>query len=115
AVRQLLPRDSRRKAEVVLDLRTGTGLSTGCVRLYEQDAETLRGTVHRGSKARGPRPDNHHVPQRRLVDLIVEAQTVGDFLVGRISQDKLTATDEDGDLLQPDAELIEQFLNPFIP
>ena len=46
----------------------------------------------------------------RLVDVVVEAETVGNLCVRRIPQHGIAAADHDGNIADPDLETIEQFL-----
>ena len=49
--RELFAGDAVREADVVLDARAGTGLSTGGDRVERHGVESFRGSVHRGREA----------------------------------------------------------------
>ena len=51
--------------------------------------------VHGRREPRGSGADDDHVAQLRLVDGVVEAEAVGDLLIGRIPQHRLAAADQD--------------------
>ena len=59
--RQLVPRHTRREAEVVLDPRRGAGLPAGRLPLDHDRAQALRCAVHGGGQARGPGAHDHGV------------------------------------------------------
>ena len=110
APRQLLARDPRRKAEVVLDPRARAGLAAWRRRFHDQDVQSLRRPVHRRRESRGTRAHDDHVPDPRPIDRIVESEGVGDLLVGRVAEHEVAATDDYGDVADADAEPVEQLL-----
>src|SRR5437870_5419608 len=62
--RQLLARHARREAEVVLDPGGGSRLAAGRLALDHDRPEPLRGGVHGGCQAGGPRTDDRGVVLR---------------------------------------------------
>ncbi len=114
ARRQLLARDAGGEAEVVLDLRARARLAAGRARLQHQDVEPLRGAVDGGGQPRGAGADDHQVAEPALVDLLVEAEAVGDLVVRRVPEHELAAADQDGDVPLRDVEVVEQLLHPLV-
>ena len=58
----------------------------------------------------GARPHDDQVADLSLIDRVVEAQRVGDLLIGRVAEHDFTARDHDGDVGGGDVEAIEQLL-----
>ena len=111
ARRQVLPGDAGRKAEVVLDLRARAGLSPRRVRLQHQHVEAFRRAVHGRRETRGSGADDDHVADLCRVDRLVEAEAVGDLLIGRVPEHHLAATDQHGHVRDGDVEPIQQLLD----
>ena len=99
------------KAKVILDLRAGTGLSSRRVRLQHQDIQPFRCGVHGGRESRGSGADDDHVAYLGLVDGFVEAQAVGDLLIGRVPQHHLATADHHRHIRGGDLKLVQQNLN----
>ena len=78
AARQLVARDARREAEVVLDPRRGAGLAAGRLALDDDRAQALRRAVHGGGEARGPGADDRPCRTRRRSASVREAEQLGD-------------------------------------
>ena len=91
---EILTRDAGRETKVVFDLRARTGLSPGRVGLHHEDVQSFRRGVHGGRESRGSGADDDHVAYLGLVDGVVEAEAVGDLLIGRIPKHHLAATDQ---------------------
>ena len=108
---ELLPGNARRKAQVVLDLRARTGLSARRVRLEHQDIEAFRRAVHGRREPRGSGPDDDQVADLRLIDRLVEAETVGDLPIGRVPQHHLAAADHHRHVVDGDLETVQQLLD----
>ncbi len=111
AIRELLPGDAEREAQVVLDARARAGLPAGGAGVEHQHVEAFRGAVDRGGQAGGPGADDDDVAHVPDVDGDVETQTVGDALVVGVAQHGVTATDEHRHLVGRDVETVEQGLH----
>ncbi len=94
APRQLLPGDARRKPEVVLDPRARPGLSARRVRFEHQHVQPFRRAVHRRREPGRSGADDDEVADVGLIDRVVEAEALGDLLVGRIAEHELAAADQ---------------------
>src|SRR5205807_6078189 len=90
--------DPRRKAEVVLDAGARAGLAPGRGRLHDQDIQSFRCPVHGRRQPRWSRPDDDEVADMGLIDGVVEAQGVGDLLIGRVTERVIAARDHHGPL-----------------
>src|SRR3989441_364511 len=84
AGRELQTADPGGKAEVVLDPRARAGLASGSGRLDDQDIQAFRRPVHGRGEPRGSRPHDDQVAELGLIDRVVEAQRIGDLLIGRV-------------------------------
>src|SRR2546430_2586244 len=111
AGRQIQTGDPRWKAEAVLDPRAGAGLASRREGLHEQTIQSLRRPIYGRGQSRGSRPDDEQVPNLGLVDCVVEAEGVGELLIGRVAEHDLTAGDHYGDVGGRHMEAIEQLLD----
>src|SRR2546430_719978 len=98
AGRQIQTGDPRWKAEVVLDPRARAGLASRRDGLHEQNIQSLRRPIYGRGQSRGSRPDDEQVPNLGLVDCVVEAERVGELLIGRVAEHDLAAGDHYGDV-----------------
>ena len=108
---QLLPGDAGGKAEIVLDPRARAGLSARRVRLQHQHIETLRRAVDGRGQARRSGADDDDIAHVRLIDRVVEAEAVGDLLIGRVPKHDVAAADQDRHVADGDVKAIEQLLH----
>ena len=81
-VRELHAEEALREAEVVLDRRALTGLTTGSVSLDDDGAESLRRAVDRGRQPGGACTDDAQVVQR-LLGAGAEIERTGEVESGR--------------------------------
>ena len=86
-------------------------MSSWRVRFEHQHIQSFRSGVHRGGKSRWSCAHDDHVAHLRLVDRLVEAQAIGNLLVGRIPQHRFPAADQHRHVGGGDLKPIEQILN----
>src|SRR5207245_7611126 len=106
----LLPGNTRWKAQVVLDLRTGTGLSARRVRLQHHDIEAFRRAVHGRREPRGSSPDDDQVPDLGVINRRVEAEIVGDLIIRWVQKQNLSTADDERHVVDSYLENIQQML-----
>jgi hypothetical protein len=111
ARRELLARDARREAQVVLDPGAQPGLAARRVELEHEDIESFGRAVDGGRESGRPGADDHDVPHLRGVDRRVETETVGELLVARIAEHRLTAADHDRHIGDGNPESVEEGLD----
>src|SRR4029077_2608885 len=83
---KIVARDARRKAQIVFDLRARACLAAGGARLHHEDVETLRCSVNGGGEPGRTRAHDHEIACLRYIDRLVEAETIRDLLIARISK-----------------------------
>ena len=113
AVREFLPRDSRGKAQVVLDARARSGLSPGRARLDHEHVEPLGGGVHGGREPRRSGSDDDEIVHDILVQS-VQAQALSQLIDRRPPQDALPAADDDRDVSEADPESVQRRLDVIV-
>src|SRR5262249_33248567 len=108
---ELLPRDARGKAKIVLDLGARTGLPSRRVRFKRENIKSFRRAVHSRRKARRSGAYNNQVADLCLVNRLVEAKTIGELLIGRVAKYDLAVTDHNRYVSRADLEMIQQLLH----
>src|SRR6058998_3327884 len=111
AEREVVARDSGRKAQIVLDLRARARLSARSDRLQDENLEPLRSSVHAGRQSSRTGSDDHQIAHGAGVDRGVEAEALGDPSIRRIAQHLSAAADEDGRIVHGDAESVQYRLS----
>src|SRR5438132_1846644 len=111
ARRQLIAPDTGGKTEVVLYSRAGPGLSSGRAGFEHHYVESFRCRIHGRRQSRRSGADDHSVVHLRLVDRVVEAETIRDIAIARIPQNDLAAADQYGDIGDRDPKSIQKLLN----
>src|SRR5437667_8830244 len=108
---QIVSGHPRWKTQIVLDPRTGPGLTSGRIGLHQQDVKTFGGTVNRGGQSSRSCADDDQITHKRLVDIFVEPEAVGNFPVAGIVQHGFAATDGHRNIGNGNVELVEQSLH----
>src|SRR6266446_10468362 len=85
-----------------------TGVQTCALPIY---LESLRGAIHGRGEARWPCAYDHQIAHLCLVYRLVEAETVGDLAIRRITQDGFAAADHHRCLSDRDMKVIEKAFN----
>src|ERR1700681_102455 len=80
------------------------------MRVQHEDIEPFRRTINGRGQARWSRTDDHHVTDARLVDHLVQTETVRDLLIGRVPEDDVSTADHHRHILDGHAKPIEQLL-----
>src|ERR1700731_4827781 len=81
------------------------------MRVQDEDIEPFRRTIYGRGQARWPRTDDYHVTHTRLVDRLVQAETVRDLLIGRVPKDDVATAYHHRHILDRHAKPIEQLLD----
>src|ERR1700686_1719794 len=81
------------------------------MRVQHEHIESFRRTIDGRGQARWPRTDDHHVTHTRLVDRLVQTETVRDLLIGRVPKDDVATADHYRHILDRHAKPIEQLLD----
>ncbi len=76
-----LPRDTGREAQIILDPGTGASLSARRATLDDDDAQALRGRIHRRGQTGGTGADDGHVELRAGDEFCVKAKAFRDLTV----------------------------------
>src|ERR1700686_1642491 len=84
------------------------------MRVQHEHIESFRRTVYGRGQARWSRPDDYHVTHARLVDRVIQTETLRDLLVGRVPKHDVATADHHRDVLDRHAKPIEQLLDPWI-
>src|ERR1700680_1904018 len=84
------------------------------MRVQHEDIEPFRRTINGRGQARWSRADDHHVTHTRLVDRLVQTETVRDLLIGRVPKDDVATADPHRHILDGHAKPIEQLLDVWI-
>src|SRR5947209_17654645 len=107
---ELLPGDAGGESEIVFNLRTGGGLATRRLGLDDQHIEPFGSRIDSCGETRRPSADDDNVADVRLINVFVEAETVGNLLIGGIAKHVLTAANEHRDIRHGDMKLVEHLL-----
>src|SRR5262249_10560041 len=59
--------------------------------------------------------DHNHIVDAALVDLRVEAETLRQFPIARITEHRPIAADDHRDIFETDSEMLDNLLNPAVP
>src|SRR4030095_8837966 len=62
----------------------------------------------------GSRADNDDIAEVCLIDRVVEAETLGNLLIGGIPKDGIAAADQHGDVGDGNVKTIQQLLNVLV-
>src|ERR1700732_2734005 len=81
------------------------------MRVQHEDIEPFRRTIDSRGQARWSRTDDHHVTHTRLVDRLVQTETVRDLLIGRVPEDDVSTADHHRHILRRHTKPIEQLLD----
>ena len=81
------------------------------MRVQHEHIESFRRTIYGRGQARWSRTDDHHVTHTRLVDRLVQTETVRDLLIGRVPKDDVATADHHRHILDGHAKPIEQLLD----
>jgi len=94
ALGQSLTRHAFRKAEVILDLRTGAGLATRNIGFEHEHVETFGRGVHRRRQPAWTGTDDHQIAHQRVIERFIETKFRRDLAVRRIAHDRIARTDD---------------------
>src|SRR6202521_5147441 len=81
------------------------------MRVQDEDIESFRRTIDGRGQARWSRTDDQHVTHTRLVDRLVQAETLRDLLIRRVPKDDVATADHHRHILDRHAKPIEQLLD----
>src|SRR6202158_1616876 len=81
------------------------------MRVQHQHIQSFRRTIYGRGQARWSRTDDYHVTHTRLVDRLVQTETVRDLLIGRVPKDDVPTADHHRHILDGHAKPIERLLD----
>src|SRR3984893_10530540 len=81
------------------------------MRVQHEHVESFRRTIYGRGQARWSRTDHHHVTHTRLVDRLVQTETVRDLLIGRVPKDDVSTADHHRHTLDGPAKPSEPLLD----
>ena len=111
---QVLSGYSRREAQIIFDLRTGAGLSSGRGGFDHEHVEAFGRGVHGRGQSRRTRADNDHIANQSFVNLRIQAQAVRHLLIAGILEHGFAAANQDRNFGNAHVELIEHLLHAVI-
>ena len=109
--RQRLTANSGRETEVILDPRAGARLPARRSRFDHQHIEPFRRSVYGRCQPRRTGSDDDDIAQMCLIDRLIEAETIGDLPIGRISENGAAPTNQNRQVVSAELEPIKQILN----
>src|SRR6266851_3019801 len=72
--------------------------------------QAFRGSVHGGRETCGPCPHNDEIPYDLRIDRLVEAKTLRNTQIRRITEDRVRAAQQYRNIARRDIKSIKQFL-----
>ena len=111
APRQLLPGNSHRESEIVLDARTRPRLAAGGVTLDHQHVQSLGRAVNGRGQPTGPSAHHDEIVHATFIDSGIQTEAHGGLRVTGIAKHQFAPADQHRNLGHPDFEMIQQSLN----
>src|SRR5262249_47037339 len=108
---KLSARNPGRKSEVVLDSRTQARLSSRRAGLDHQHIESLGSGIDGRRKTSRSGADDDDIAPVGVIDPLIKAETLGDFLIAGILEHRLAAADHNRYLGRFEVKASEQFPN----
>jgi hypothetical protein len=108
---QRCARDAGREAQIVLDLRTRSGLPAESARLDHQHIQSLGRRVDSGREPGRAGADHHEVVDCRYVDRRIHAEVTGDVGDSRILEHPAATADDHRNFIHRDVKAVEQSLH----